>query len=64
MQGTKSPLDGVGAIPNLPPGWDSMPVQQDATRPLQNGHRWPLTFYRQATVQEVNDLLGWSRWAA
>jgi hypothetical protein len=49
-------------MPSLPAGWDLMPVQQNASKPLAPGHRWPLTFYRQATVADVNAVL-WSEGA-
>lgn len=58
----RSPLDAVGSMPSLPAGWDLMPVQQNASKPLAPGHRWPLTFYRQATVADVNAVL-WSEGA-
>jgi hypothetical protein len=54
-----SPLAALGSMPGLPAAWGTMPVQQDTTRPLERGHRWPLTFYRQVTIADVNARLGW-----
>lgn len=53
----ESPLDLLGSMPALPSAWEEMPVQNDISRPLGPGHRWPLTMYRQVTIADVNELL-------
>jgi len=57
MSTTWNPLDDLGLMPDLPRAWESMPVQQDITRPLEPGFRWPLTVYPCVEVAHINAKL-------
>lgn len=57
------PLLALGVMPELPSAWESMPVQNEVTKPLTPGMRYPLTSYRQIGIAEINFALGWrGRW--